>query len=244
MKKLEKKNIEEICRMIDQIIDGPVDKIEYKYISLHLNNALTKKISYDDIVLFCETVIKIAKTKNRIIRHLEKSFWNFVNNIPFQIILEQKLKITENEELLSNTDYDKKGKKILSRLLRLTQEILEIKDDNSKGSDLRRSGSLSFIGELIDYYHIPIAKELFVKSINSKNEKEQYAALEGLENYYRVTDDNLENDLIQNLERIKNETEDRTVASTCLQIQINAGLIDKKTAMFQMDDWNDDHYEY
>ncbi len=33
---------------------------------------MTKKISYGDIELICEAVVKIAKTKNRIIRHLEK----------------------------------------------------------------------------------------------------------------------------------------------------------------------------
>jgi hypothetical protein len=156
----------------------------------------------------------------------------------------QKLDIAENEELLSNTDYDKEGKKILSRLIGLIQEILEIKDDNSKGSELRRSCSLRFIGDLINYYHIPIAKKLLVESLNSKNANEQYSALEGLENYYSVSDDEMDEDLIQNLERIKDKTDDRTVASTCLQIQINAGLIDEMTAVFEMDDWKDDHYDY
>ena len=244
MAKIGKKNIKEICKLIDQIIDGSDNKIDYKYIFLHLNESLTNKISYEDIVLICETIIKIAQTKNRIIRHLEKDFWDFINKVPFQIILIQKFDIGDNEELLSYTDYDKTGKKILSRLIGLTQEILEIKDDNSKGSDLRRSCSLRLIGDLINYYHIPIAKKLFVESINSKNVKEQYTALEGLENYYSVSDDEIEDDLIQNLECIKDETNDRTVASTCLQIQINAGLIDELTAVFEMDDWKDDHYEY
>jgi hypothetical protein len=68
--------------------------------------------------------------------------------------------------------------------------------------------------------------------------------LEGLENYYSVSDDEIEDDLIQNLERIRDETDDRTVASTCLQIQINAGKIDEPTAMFEMDDWKDENYDY
>ncbi len=244
MEKIGKKNIKEICKLIDQIIDGSDNKIDYKYIFLHLNEALTKKIRYDDIVLICETVIKIAKTKNRIIRHLEKDFWDFVNKVPFQILFIHNLDVAENEVLLSYTDYDKTGKKILSWLIGLAQEILAIKDDNSKGSDLRRSSSLRFIGEMINYYQIPIAKKLFVDSINSKNIKEQYTALEGLENYFSVSDDKIENDLIQNLERIKDETDDRTVASTCLQIQINAGLLDEMTAVFEMDNWRDDHYDY
>ena len=241
MAKIRKKSVKAISKLIDQIIDGSDNKSDYKYIYFHLNEALTKKISFDDIEIICETLIKIANTKNRKIRYIERHFWDFVNKALFHIIMMHELDISENEEILSNTDYDKTGKKILSRLLGLIQETLEIKDDNSKGSDLRRSSSLRFIGDLINYYHVPIAKELFIKSINSKNIDEQYAALVGLENYFSVTEDDLADDLIQNLERIKDETEDRTVASTCLQIQINAGLIDETTALFEMDDWKDDY---
>lgn len=158
MMNINKKDIKEICNEIDLIIEGKDDKGEYKYLFVHLDNALTKKISYVEIVLICETIIKIAKTKNRIIRHLEKRFWYFVERVPFQIILKQGIDISENEELLSNTDYDNMNKKILSRLIGLAQEVIELKDDNSKGSDLRRSGSLRILGEMINYYNIPVAK--------------------------------------------------------------------------------------
>jgi len=243
MNKIKKKDIKEICNEIDLIIAGKDNRINYKYIFLHLDDALTKKISYGEIVLICETIIKIAKTKNRIIRHLEKDFWSFINKIPFQIILIQGLDISENEELLSNVDYDNTNKRILSRVIGLVQEVIELKDDNSKGSELRRTGSLRIIGEMINYYHIPIAKSLFVDSINSKNKKEQYAALEGLENYYDVSEDEIEDDLVKILNDIKNETDDRTVASTCLQIQINAGIIDEMIAVCEIDDWKDEHYD-
>jgi len=243
MEKIKKRNIKEICNEIDLIIAGEDNRIDYKYIFLHLDEALTKKISYGEIVLICETIIKIAKTKNRIIRHLEKDFWSFINNIPFQIILIQGLDISENEELISNTDYDNTSKRILSRLIGLVQEVIELKDDNSRGSDLRRSGSLRILGGMINYYHIPVAKNLFVGSINSKNKKEQYAALEGLENYYDVSEDEIEDDLVKILNVIKKETDDRTIASTCLQIQINAGIIDEMIAICEIDDWKDEHYD-
>ncbi|RLD55959.1 MAG: hypothetical protein DRJ01_15930 [Bacteroidetes bacterium] len=243
MNKIKKKDIKEICNEIDLIIAGKDNRIDYKYIFLHLNDVLTKKISYGEIALICETIIKIAKTKNRIIRHLEKDFWSFINKIPFQIIMIQGLDISENEELLSNTDYDNTNKSILSKLIGLVQDIIELKDDNSKGSELRREGSLRILVEMINYYHIPIAKSLFVDSINSKNKKEQYAALEGLENYYDVSEDEIEDALVKILNDIKNETDDRTVASTCLQIQISAGIIDEMIAVCEIDDWKDEHYD-
>jgi hypothetical protein len=242
MEKIKKKNIKQVCNEIDLIIAGKDNRIDYKYIFLHLDFALTTKINYDDIVLICETILKIAKTKNRIIRHLEKDFWSFVNKIPFKLILIQGIDIGEDEELLSNTDYQNNSKKILSRLIGLVEEVMELKCDNSNGSDLRRAGSLKLLGELIQYYHVPIAKRFFVDSIISKNKSEQYEALQGLENYYQVTEDDIEDDLVKILNDIKNETDDRTVASTCLQIQINAGIIDEMTALFEMDDWKDEHY--
>ena len=153
----------------------------------------------------------------------------------------QGLDISENEKLLANTDYDNTSKRILSRLIGLVQEVIELKDDNSRGSDLRRAGSLKFLGEMINYYHIPVARNLFVDSINSKNKNEQYAALEGLENYYDVSEDEIENDLVKTLNVIKKKTNDRTVASTCLQIQINAGIINEMTAICEIDDWKDEH---
>jgi len=242
MSEIKKMNVKEICNEIDLIIAGKNNSNDYKYIYPHLNMALTKKIKYDEIVLICETIIKIAKTKNRILRHLEKDFWKFVDEIPFQMIVMQRLAIGEDEELLSNTNYDNTDKKILSRILGLSQEVLELKDDNSKGSDLRRAGSLSFLGELNNYFHIPFAKRLFVDSIKSKNKKEQYAALEGLASYYEVMEDEIEDDLVNALDDIKNETDDRSVASACLQIQINAGIIDELEAVFEMGDWKDEHY--
>lgn len=242
MNKIKKKDISGICTEIDLIIAGKDNRIDYKYIFLHLDDALTQDINYGEILLICETIIKIATTKNRIIRHLEKDFWSFINKIPFQIILIHGLDIGENEELLSNTDYDNPSKRILSRLIGLVQEIIGLKDDNSKGSELRRSSSLKLLGELINYYHIPIAKSLFVDSVNSKNKKEQYEALHGLENYYAVLEDEIDDNLAEMINHIKNATDDRTVASTCLQIQINAGLIDEMIAVSEMDDWKDEHY--
>ena len=82
-----------------------------------------------------------------------------------------------------------------------------------------------------------------MNSINSKNEKEQYAALEGLENYYDVSEDEIEDDLVNNLNDIKDKTDDRTIASTCLQIQINAGIIDEMMTLDEIDDWKDEYYE-
>ena len=235
------KNIKEICREIDLIIEKKDNKNDYKYLYSDMLNVLKGKIDYSEIVIFCNTVLLIAKTKNRILRYLEKDFWDFINKMPFQLLLIQRIEISKNEIIESNTDYDNQGKKILSRLIGLSKEILELPDDNSKGSELRRSCSLKLIADLINYYEVTDARNLFINSIKSRNKGEQYNALLGLENYYEFTDDDIDDELIKTLNEIIKNTVDRTVASTCLQIQINAGIIDEMIAVSVMDDWKDDH---
>jgi hypothetical protein len=242
MKKFKGKRIEGICKEIDLIIAGRDNKSDYKIIYRDLEEALEKEISFSEIELICETVKKIATTKNRILRYLENDFWNFINKIPTKIILIQGLDIKENEELLSNKEYKEPKKRILSRLIGLSQEILALKDDNSKGSELRRCGAIKIISGLINYYQVAVAKSIFKDSINSKNKFEQYEALVGLENYFSNTEEEIEDSLIDNLDDIFAETDNRTVASTCLQIQINAGVIDELSAVIAIDDWKEEHY--
>jgi len=243
MNKLKKhKNIIEICKEIDLIVEKKDNKKDYKYLYFDLLNAIHEEIEYSEIVIFCNTVLKIAKTKNRILRYLEKDFWSFINGLPFKILLNQETEILENEEIEPNIDYKNQWKKILSRILGLSIEILKLPDDNSKGSELRRANALKLIADLNGYYIIPDVKTLFLNSIKSKNSAEQYSALEGLENYYDVTEDQIDDDLVKTLNEIIKETDERTVASTCLQIQINAGIINEMTAVFEMNDWKDEHY--
>lgn len=244
MNKMKKhKSITEICTEIDLIVENKDNKNDYKYLYSDFIYALQGKIEFSEIVVLCDTVFKIAKIKNRRLRYLEKDFWDFINKIPFQILLIQQINISEDEEIEPNIDYKNQGKKILSRLFGLSKEILGLPDDSSKGSELRRASALKLLIDLNDYYNILNIKNLFLNSIKSKNKSEQYNALEGLENYYEVTEEEIDNELIKVLNEIIRETNDRTVASTCLQIQINAGIIDELTAVCEIDDWKDEHYD-
>ncbi len=236
------KNIIEICKEIDLIIEKKDNKKDYKNLYFDLLNALNKEVEYSEIVIFCNTVLKIATTKNRILRYLEKDFWFFINELPFKILNKHDFEIGEDEEIAPDIDYENQWKKILSRILGLSIEILKLPDDNSNGSELRRANALKLVAELNSYYIVPDAKMIFMNSIKSKNSSEQLYALEGLENYYDVSEETIDEDLLNTLTEIYNETDDREIASTCLQIQVNAGIIDEFTAVCEIDDWEDEHY--
>ncbi|RLE18742.1 MAG: hypothetical protein DRJ14_02750 [Acidobacteria bacterium] len=237
------KSISRICEEIDWIISNKDYKQDHKRLPLDLWDAvLHRELLYFEIDLFCITILKIANAKNRKLPYLERELWDFINNLPVYISRKQNLKISEEEELDFCIDYPNEGKKMLSRLIGLSKEILEFPDDHSKRNETRKSGSLRLLAELTRHYCIPGVKELFLNSVGSKNPQEQYCALEGLMNYYDGKGDEVDNGVIQALDKIIKETEDRSVVFICLQIQINAGIISEMSAVFAMDDWKDEHY--
>ena len=160
---MEEMTIKEISKQIDLVIAGKVKKEDYDRIYYSLNGILTRKISFSEIELISKTIYKIAITKNRILRHLEKDFWAFIIRVPSKIIslhyndIENNIYIEteEYEELLPNTDYKNENKNILSHLIRLSYRILTLKGDKSNGCDLRRSGSINLIDEINCYFQIP-----------------------------------------------------------------------------------------
>jgi hypothetical protein len=245
-KKIRKLDLTEICAEIENIIQTSDEKsIKPAYIDLMAEyyNALNNRLDFKQVDDLCNITLKIAKTKNRVTRYIEKDIWRDIPDFPFRLIQFNDFEIAEDEDLEPDGEYENDNKKILSRILKLGYDILELEDDKSKSSGTRRSGALKTIAELLDYYEIDDCKAVFIKSINSKYPKEQYEALMGLEKYYAATEDEIDAELLENLEKIFDETDDRTVASTCLQIKINAGLIGELSAVCSIDDWKDEHYK-
>ncbi len=242
MNKIKKhRSISGICDEINLIIDNQYNNAEFKHLSTEFRYAIQAEIEYSDILVLCDTVIKVGKIKNRKLRYLEKEFWKFITEIPFRILIHEG-DMLEDEEIKSNTDYSNPKKKILSRLIGLSKEILEVTDIKTKSNEFRRTSALKLIAEMVNYYNISDVKNIFLNSIKSKNKSEQQIALEGLESYYQVTENEIDEDLIKVLNEIFKQTNDRIVASICLQIQINAGIVDEFDAILQLDDWKEDHW--
>ncbi len=239
MKKVFKnRNLTEICAEINNVIHTSGEKskkIEYNDLMTDFYRTLFNSFDYKQIDDLCNITVKIAKTKNRVIRYIEKDIWRDLPDLPLKLIQYSDFEIAEDEVLMPESENENEIKKILSRLLKLSYDILELEDDRSKSSEIRRAGALEIIAEINNFYVVTDSKLTFIKSINSSNTKEQYSALTGLDNYYRTTDDEIDEKLLKNLNLIIKETDDRTVASVCLQIQINAGLIDELSAVFSID---------
>jgi len=241
MIKEKHRSISGICDEINLIIDNQYNNAEFKHLSTEFRYAIQAETEYSDILVLCDTVIKVGKIKNRKLRYLEKEFWKFIIEIPFRILIHEG-DMLEDKEIKPNTDYSNPKKKILSKLIGLSKEILEVTDIKTKSNEFRRTSALKLIAEMVNYYNISDVKNIFLNSIKSKNKSEQQIALEGLESYYQVTENEIDEDLIKVLNEIFKQTNDRIVASICLQIQINAGIVDEFDAILQLDDWKEDHW--
>lgn len=241
--KYKQKTIDEICSEINGVLeDKNLKKADCYTLLDDLKPAMQSEIDFIQLNQFCEIILKIAKTKNRTIRFVESSLWNEIPDLIYNLIDNYDLDLDEEEELKPNIGYDNEAKKMLSRLLQLSYDTLNLKDDKSKASEVRREGALKLISELVEYYIISESKALFLNSIKSNNKREQYFALVGLENYYAACEEKIDTDLIETLDNLFDETNDDTIASACLQIKINAGLIDELTASFKIGDWKYEHF--
>jgi hypothetical protein len=63
------------------------------------------------------------------------------------------------------------------------------------------------------------------------------AAIKGLGNYYNSVDEEIDPDITKKMDDAIDRSNDRSFVFTCLEFQINAGLISEFSAMCQMDDW-------
>lgn len=236
------KTIEEICSIVDLIIEKKAGKNVHKSLCMDLNCIDYYNVEYTDMVKLCDKILLMAKTRNRIIRHIEDDFWKTIIDLPFNFIILSDFEVDENEELLLGEDYSNKHKKILLLILELSIQVLNLKNEETKSCDERRSNALKTISELLDYYVIKDARALLLKSIESKGNKEQYAALEALANYYDLSESELDKQLIEKLNTIIDETDDQNTAMSCLEILVNTGVIDEMEAMNRMDNWKDEYW--
>lgn len=238
------KTIPQICSLVNLIIAKKADKEAHQSLYFDLNNIANKNITYLDIVKLCDIILLMAKTKNRVIRYIEAYFWSPILVLSYLLIQRSDTEVTidENEELLPNEAYASEHKKILSYVLGLCFQILNMKNDETQNSYERRSNALETIASLLNYYVIKGAKSLLLISIVSKDNKEQYLAFEALSNYYNIGEDELEEELIEKLNTLAKETDNQDTASSCLQILIDAGIINEFEAICRMDDWKNKNW--
>lgn len=243
MTNTKKPTFKELCEVIDLIIAGTAPKGAHRLLYFQLSDALSYGASLEDVKLLCETAIKLAHSKGRIIPHTENRFWDFLSALPLvlpisSVLSNKSFKMNENETVPNEENA------VIDELMKLADKILSTKKENTARYIARISAVIHLLSNLLLRYDVPKAKDIIIELIDSENTEIQFNALTALENHFINSDDELSEDLIEKLDDIAYDTTDRTTFVTCMEIQINAGIIDEMTALSSLDDWKERNYPW
>lgn len=222
------------------------DTITYKDNIRQMNDLFNKlrfpEIREEEVKVLISLHRELSKIKNRKAIYLEEEIARLVLvNLPIRIQMKDKDISDDIEELTEEYDTDQRATiKLSSELLKYAKEVIASKDDKSKRYKKRVIEAIRLLTELNKFYEIKGVKEIFQSKIEDKDGDLQFAVLSGLEEYYDYRNvDELTEEEEGKLEQIIKTTKDRSIASTCCQILINAGKMDEFEAVITMDDWKD-----
>lgn len=237
------KEILEICQNDDKTYKEYLSDLD-KYSHLLMMFSMEKNIGEADVINIIETQLQLFTIKNRKARYIEYEIARLVlRRLPVRISNQFESVFLREEALILEEKYDKESEedvKLNSNLLKYCHIVLKQKTDKSKRYKNRVKEALGILGELIKFYDIEKAREFFISRITEKDKGIQYNALDGLAAYYNWDASiELSETEISELEKIIETTDDRSIASSCCQIMINAEYIGEFGALDIMDEWKE-----
>ena len=224
-----------------KIIEPFIFEINYRL--QDVNSLILESTPYtftesDAIELF-GLVYSCALTKGKIYRYIENSIWNSLVPLPFKLNTAPEdddfIELESNPERIG---YINEIDRINQRFIDLCFKILDLKRKR-QNFKIRRENAIKIVGNMLNFYAIPQSYNYFKRSISYMDSKEQYFALQGFERYFLLHEEEIPDDLLIELRHIFETTKKREIASTCLEIEMNVGLIEEFEVVFKMDNWKE-----
>ena len=106
----------------------------------------------------------------------------------------------------------------------------------------RRAFVLDILLQLRKYFKETSGFELAVESLKRKSRAELYSAFIFLKEYYLSLEIEPEFEIIEQLYKIVDRTDIRSVATGALSVLVDTGVICELTALDRLDDWKAKHY--
>lgn len=148
----------------------------------------------------------------------------------------------EYEYIEAGNIYPNEYKTMISNIAGLCTKVLTLPKNSRAGGRARRRGAMEVLSEISKICVVEGAKEIFLECLKEKDEDAWMFALDGLGNYWYAQNVKPSAEELALINQIFNKTKDRSTASTCLQVQIDLGLIDEMQALGAMDAWKDRVY--
>jgi len=242
---MDQQEFRSVCKRVLELCeqDEPVYKAAKKELLKLFDQIEPQKIS-DEFELACIIDLhrKLSKVKNRKASFMEQNIGkNVFENLTFSIrMLDEDIPEDVIEQLEETVGAEHRiSIKLHAALLKYAKEIAASKADKTKRYKKRVTQAIQCLDKLQQYYEIEGVKEIFVSNMSDKDEDLQFFALQALEVYYGYAEEKMPEDEYEELEKIIESTQVRVIASSCCNLLICAGEIDRFGALLRMDDWKE-----
>jgi hypothetical protein len=227
------KNQLAIYRELNEIRDKS-DNIAY------IGDNLEQLLDFERYVIFNKGINRFI-VEEMVLEFFHSLIIRIGNNydFDFNITMLDKLLVmkSENREL-------KQVHTINLTFLNFAKELFAISIPRDSFSSKRKGLALGIISRLSKFYDIPDKFELFMVALKSTKDKLIIEALNELHYYYRNRpDEDLQEAIVIELDKIVLKTKSRTVATGALNLQVITGYIGDFEALSRIDDWKEKNYD-
>lgn len=237
MNQFKNKTLKELLDAVDQMILNSGDTPNYMiqpYLFTAVKEFHLSKMVFEQTNALCDFLLKQLVTNNKDLQAFEIVMWEEMPELPLKFMVYNSYLFEDYEDLNLESNYRRNAKNSMSRILKLSFDVLKLEKDNSIVCGHRRVNALKTITELRKFYTIDGSRQFFWKSINSTNLEEQLEGLKGLDAYFDLNGEEIEEDLLENINKIISESKNREIIETCYQIKVKANETDRTDALFNI----------
>lgn len=197
------------------------------------------KVEEFDSLLNLEQEIMNAKGKDK--RYIEEKVLEILSRVSFEGKKQGPDTMILRVRFLKTVD-ERQRQLIAAKLKGFALQIFSMKKVRDAYNSKRKGFALTMLGNIAVAYDCPEASEKCLLALRSKKKDLISAAFEFLETHYVEHDYQLPPDIIEELDKITEQTKDRSIAVGALDIQIQTGEINELAALSRIDDWKERNY--
>lgn len=185
---------------------------------------------------------EIMNSKGQYKRYIEEEVLGVISMISF----EEKIRISEGAFFklsLPKKSCNEQKVRVAEKLKEFAFQIFAMKRERDTFNSKRKGFALRMLGNIAASYDCPEASEKCLMALRSKKNDLILAAFEFLEEHYIHQKYQLASDIIEELDKIVEQTKSRSIAVGALDIQVQAGEISELEGLSRIDDWKEKNYK-
>lgn len=230
-------SVKEICDEIRSIYFKTErhqdDIIKIMRLVFQLNDAYkNEKLSEGNLQYLLDTELLIANSKGGIKHLTEKELLRYIAYFPHRLYDERNIKTLPIEKVL-------KQEKIIFQFIEFAKKLLVIKIPRESFSGKRKGYAIDLLGNLAEYFDFPDFIEICKKALKEKSKNQFFDTLQALEMYYNKREIEVDEEIINLIDKRFSKAKTRSEAVGCLSFQVNTGVISEFGALDRIDEWKE-----